>query len=258
MSLPHFFLDDQVIATQEDSSFELQLSEEDGKHARVLRLRAGEHIAVIDADSDYFECKIESFDGPMIVSVCGHGSPLPDMPHVTLVQGLAKGDKMDAVIRHATELGIERFVPLACDRSVVKLDAKKGSRRLERWNSIARSAAMQSGRMSLPEITEPMDVGSLCRWCSGFDCVLVCWEESEGEGIGEALDECLHSLSVDFHDARVAVVVGPEGGLTSQEVERLKRLEFVRVVTLGQTILRTETAGIVAPALVLYQLGGLQ
>ena len=107
MSLPQFFLDEQVLADEVQEQFPLALSRDDAKHAKVLRLDPGEHIAVVDAAQDYFECEIRSFDGATpIVAISGHLDAQPLAAYVCLVQGLAKGEKMETVIRHATELGV--------------------------------------------------------------------------------------------------------------------------------------------------------
>lgn len=152
MSLPHFFLREQVLAFMSAPVFTLQLDADDMKHAKVLRLAAGEHIAVVDGASDYFECEVVSFDsGELSVSIAQKLSS-HTRPEVVLVQGLAKGDKMDTIVRHATEVGIAEFIPMATSRSVVKLDAKKSKARFDRWASIAKSAAMQSGRSSKPVV----------------------------------------------------------------------------------------------------------
>lgn len=231
MSLPRFFLENQVLAAETEAVFPLRLEADDAKHARVLRLAAGEHIAVIDADQDYFECEIVDFaDELPLVSIARHEDASEAGPQVILLQGLAKGDKMETVIRHATEVGVAAFVPLACTRSIVKLDAKKAAAKTERWRAIAKSAA-----------------------------VLVCWEEApETASLREAVHDALLATCTPVADARIAVVVGPEGGLAEEEVQLLLGCNGrARLVTLGPSILRTETAGIVAPALALYELGGM-
>lgn len=261
MSLPRFFLEEQVLGDQTESAFPLRLSRADAQHAKVLRLRAGEHVAVIDAASDYFECEILSFDADMpIVCISTRGSDVPARPQVVLVQGLAKGDKMDAVIRHATELGVSAFVPFSCERSVVKLDAKRAASRRERWQAIAKSAAMQSGQPSVPEVALPSSLEQVCELVRAATAVLVCWEEASGTAsLGQALRSGMQACAcADPADARIAVVVGPEGGLSAREVDTLvNQVERGFLVSLGQSILRTETAGVVAPALVLYELGFL-
>ncbi len=259
MSLHRFFLENQVLADQETDVFALRLAADDMRHARVLRLKAGEHIAVIDAASDYFECEVVEFDDDLRVRICGHADSRDAAAQVILVQGLAKGDKFDSVVRHATEIGVAAFVPLKCERSVVKLDAKKAAARVERWEAIAKSAAMQAGLDAIPEITEPVTVDEACGMLGGATCVLVCWEEARTQTIKNALDVALAKTLTPASDARVAVIVGPEGGFTESEVLRLTASnEHAYPVTLGPNILRTETAGLIAPALAIYELGGLQ
>lgn len=256
MSLPHFFLDDQVLSEESEPVFELRLSGDDLKHAQVLRLAPPEHIAVIDAASDYFECEVASCTKAGVsVRIAEHLEAHP-RPRVVLAQGLAKGDKMDFIFRHATELGVEAFVPLLCSRSIVRLDARKTANRMQRWKTLVKSAAMQSGRSSLPEIAQPQTVREFAQTLSGASAVLICWEEAPLTcTLSDALDQALVRCGLDPLDARVVVVVGPEGGLAEEEVACLQRAcERSRLITLGPGILRTETAGIVAPALVLYEL----
>lgn len=257
MSLPHFYLEEQAVALEGATAFPLRLSPDDTKHARVLRLSPGEHVAVIDAAQDYFECEVVSFaDAVPLVRVACRLDADGLRPSVMLVQGLAKGDKMETVVRHATELGVAAFVPLACERSVVKLDERKAAARTERWLAVARSAAMQSGQPAVPEVCPPVRLDEACALLSGATAVLVCWEEAPGTAhLDEALGAALADLLMPPEDARVAVVVGPEGGLAPAEVEALLACNpRASLVTLGPTILRTETAGVVAPALVLHEL----
>lgn len=257
MSLPHFYLDEQVIALEEGERFELRLSANDAKHARVLRLTPGEHVAVVDAARDYFECEIVSFsDALPVVRISQQAGCPARRPSVMLLQGLAKGDKMDTVIRHATELGVCSFAPFSCERSIVKLDAKKAHAKAERWRAVAKSAAMQSGQPLLPNVEEPMALREACALAANVDVVLVCWEEAPDTAfLDDALGQALALRDVSSQDARVAVVVGPEGGLARGEVDEfLASNACAFSVTLGPSILRTETAGIVAPALVLHAL----
>ena len=260
MSLPHFFLEQQVIERESSEVFPLRLARDDARHARVLRLAPGEHIAVIDAVQDYFECEIVDFSDEIpLVRIAAKLDAVMDEPTVVLVQGLPKGDKMEEVIRHATEIGVAGFVPLKCERSIVKLDGKKAKSKVERWGAIAKSAAMQAGRSFVPEVSEPRTLAEACELLSQATAVLVCWEEaSQTANLAEALHAGLFACGSPKADARVAVVVGPEGGLTQREVDALLACNpRAALVSLGANILRTETAGLIAPALVLYELGGL-
>lgn len=260
MSLPRFFLENQVLAAETEAVFPLRLATDDAKHAKVLRLAAGEHVAVIDAASDYFECEIVDFsDSLPLVSIARHEEADTQGPQVVLLQGLAKGDKMETVIRHATEVGVAAFVPVSCKRSVMKLDGKKAAAKTERWRAIAKSAAMQSGQPRIPEVSEPVSVREAAALLAGATAVLVCWEEApESARLCDAVQGALAATRTPSADARIAIVVGPEGGLAPEEVEALLACNpQAALVTLGPSILRTETAGIVAPALVLYELGGM-
>ena len=256
MSLQHFYLDEQVLADEVGGPFPLRLAADDAKHARVLRLAPGERIAVVDAARDYFACEIVAFDGVLpVVRIAQRFERAAAEPSVVLVQGLAKGDKMETVIRHATELGVAAFVPLACERSVVRLDAKKAAAKADRWRAIAKSAAMQSGQPAVPDVREPAGLREACALLADADALLVCWEEAPGTSrLDAALDLALDGGRA-AQGARVAVVVGPEGGLAEREVEALLACNpRSSLVSLGPSILRTETAGIVAPALALYEL----
>lgn len=258
MSLPRFFLPDQVVGEETEPVFALALAADDVKHAHVLRLTAGEHLAVVDAQSDYFECEIVDPDA-LTVRICGHACKPRPRPFIRLFQGLAKGDKLDDVFRHATELGVAEFVPLICARSVVKLDAKRTAKRLARWEAIVKSAAMQSGQPAIPQVCAPVSVAQVARLCSADTATLVCWEEERSCDVRTALEGALAETETDAKHARVSVVVGPEGGLAEEEVEAFRQAApRARSITLGTNILRTETAGLVAPALVLYELGELR
>lgn len=255
MSLHRFFLEEQIIADERCEPFVLRLSSDDVHHARVLRLAPGEHIAVVDSAMDYFECEVVAVEPTLLVRVCAHADA-PDIPEVTVVQGLAKGDKMDTVIRTCTELGVARFVPLMCERSVVRLDAAKAAKRRVRWEAVAKSAAMQSGQARIPHVDAPCGVTEALACLAQMDCVLVCWEEAAGGlSVGQAI---ARRDSARRSDAKVAIVIGPEGGLTPAEIEALMASNpHASLVSLGATILRTETAALVASALALYELGAL-
>ncbi|MBN1192379.1 MAG: 16S rRNA (uracil(1498)-N(3))-methyltransferase [Coriobacteriia bacterium] len=252
MTLPRFFA--QVPSSH--SGWELgdagvlPLSGEDVHHLRdVIRLEPGEEIVMVSGGRGRIVRLTEV--GERVSGAVVGELPAPQLPRVTLVQGLAKGEKMDAVIRQVTEIGVSRVVPFAAARSVVKLDPARAVARAERWRRIAAEAAKQSQRANVPTVTDPVEASGLPGLLEG-SLVLVCWEEATGlPGIGEALQ-----LLASERDTDVAVVVGPEGGLTAEEVADLESIG-ARAVSLGETVLRTETAGVVASALAIYSCGGL-
>ncbi len=259
MALAHFFLDEQIISDETSEIFPLKLSKDDLRHVRVLRLRKGEHIGVIDAAQDYFECEITSVeDVGLCVRIASH-LDVWDNYHLVLLQGLAKSNKMDDIVRHATEIGISEFVPLLCERSVVKLNREKTLDRCRRWKTIAKSAAMQAGRMIIPEVSDPLPVEQACLSLKSATCVLIFWEEADQScDIHSALQASLSQTHIEPRDAHIGIVIGPEGGLSEDEVKSFSACNpQAHVVTLGNSILRTETAALVAVALVLYELGGL-
>lgn len=256
MSLPRFFLNKQILGSINAESFDLDLSADDLKHAQVLRLQPGEHIAVIDASQDYFECEIIESSDHLVVTITAHKDQQNPRPAITLAQGLPKGTKFDDIIRHATEVGVDTFIPLETQRSIVHLDSKKAGAKQVRWQEIAKSAAMQSGRNGIPTVELPHTLKELCTTINHFDCVIIFWEEATPEDtIAQALKPLLTLSANDFAQASVLVVVGPEGGLDPQEVSLLLNANpHATVATLGPYILRTETAGLLAPGLVAYEL----
>lgn len=251
MSLHRFFLETSLVAGTEPVT--LPLSAADVHHSvGVLRVREGEQIEVVDPDGrSAFRVSVKGVSAAGIVGSVVERLQIARTPRVTLVQGVAKGEKMDAIVRQAVEVGADQIVPVLTERSVVKLDARKAAEKAERWRRIARSGAEQAHRDRVPDVREPASLRATLDYLAGFDGVIVLWEESTGPGIAETVaDLALAS------DARLAVVVGPEGGLSADEVAALQE-RGARVATLGPTILRTETAAIIALALAVHELGGL-
>lgn len=268
MSLHTFFLESQVLAAEGDHTFALRLSPDDLHHLRVLRLCEGEHVAIVDADSDYFECCIESLCGELpLVRICSRarddGTRAASAFSISLFQGMPKGDKLETAIRQGTEIGVDGFYPFISERSISRPDPARAKRKLARWEGIAKSAAMQSGRTSIPTVSAPLSVKEACLELEAFDAVVLFWEEcpmsctiADALSVGDVAGQ-VGSAAIE-RPQRVAVVVGPEGGFSEDEMESLcASVPQARLCTLGETILRTETAAVVGCALVAYQLGGL-
>ena len=157
--------------------------------------------------------------------------------HITLAQGVARGEKMDWILQKATELGVARVVPLVTERTEVKLDEERAERRVAHWRSVVAGACEQSGRTRVPEIEMPV---RLDRWLSdlGDDAALRLALLPEGDaGLREFTQM----------DDGVVLCVGPEGGFSENDVGLLKHARF-HGLRLGPRILRTETAGIAAMA----------
>lgn len=251
MSSHRFFLT-TALTTAAEGAVALPLTPEDLHHAvRVLRIRPGEDLEVVEPGGQAWLVHVESVSEDAVEAVPVEPLAEKPGPAVVLVQGLAKGEKMDAIVRQAVEVGVAEIIPVLTRRSIVRLDARKSAERGERLRRIARSAAEQSHRNRVPDVSDPMPLDSALPLLAGCARVVVLWEDSTGSGISEALAGLCGSPN-----ARVAVVVGPEGGLDSAEVAQLEAIGAV-VASLGPSILRTETAAVVAVSIALHELGGL-
>ncbi|MCL1895550.1 MAG: 16S rRNA (uracil(1498)-N(3))-methyltransferase [Clostridiales bacterium] len=174
---------------------------------------------------------------------------------ITLYQGLPKGAKMDEIVRKSTELGVCRIAPVVTARSVPGADGVSAAK-AGRWRRIAEEAARQSRRIEIPEVLDPMGFEAAAAGLKGegYDLVLVLFELEEGRTLKQALREGHGGVAERAGEwaPKVAVFVGPEGGFENEEVERIIQ-EGAISVTVGETILRTETAGPAAIAMVLYE-----
>ncbi|THE15411.1 16S rRNA (uracil(1498)-N(3))-methyltransferase [Bacillus timonensis] len=167
---------------------------------------------------------------------------------VCIASGLPKGDKLEYVIQKGTELGASEFVPFVAARSIVKWDEKKGQKKVERWEKIAKEAAEQSHRAMIPNVTKPLSFKELLSFSGSYTYKVVAYEEDAKRGESSNLSRVLSQLK---HGESLFVVIGPEGGLTEKEVESLIENEFISC-SLGPRILRTETAPLYVLSAVSY------
>src|SRR5688572_20412715 len=210
---------------------------------KVLRLQPGSDVQIFDGGGTEIEAKVLEVGPRTIELALGQRRAVALAPAtITLLQAVAKGDRMDLIVQKATELGVARIVPVVAQRSV----AKPGSGRARRWQTIAQEAARQSGRADVPEVTEPVSLSEAVA-AAPEGARFVLWEEEHGQSLRRLLDGSPGAISL---------LVGPEGGFTVQEVVEARTQGFVPV-GLGPRILRVETAAIVAIALVQAAAGGL-
>ncbi len=167
-------------------------------------------------------------------------SPQPTL-RLALLQGVPKGAKMDDVVRMGTELGVSEFFPFLSARTVAQ-----GRGRTQRWQRIAVESAKQARRGDVPVVHEPVPLSDALVHIAGYNRIVILWEEAHSGTIAQVLASAAMPASV-------AVIVGPEGGLSANEVDAAVARGAVPV-TLGPLILRTETAGVVALAMVRYEL----
>lgn len=215
----------------------------------VLRMKSGEQVEVGDGQGLEYLCEIDRFEEKCVIlnilSVISKESELPSK--IFLFQGLPKSDKMELIIQKAVELGVYQIIPTATKRAVVKLDEKKASKKVERWNTISLSAAKQCGRSVIPEVTQVLSFEKALEFASKLDVVLIPYELAEGMAETKRIIGSLKS------GQNVGVFIGPEGGF--EEAEIAKSMEAgAAPITLGTRILRTETAGITVLSILMYQL----
>lgn len=233
----------------------IPLSTEESLHlARVLRMRAGEKVQLIAADCLYVGELAEVSEKAATVRVIAE-LPSPECPiRVTLVQGLPKMDKLELIIQKATELGAWDVIPVEMERSVARLELKEDKKR-ERWNRIALEAAKQSGRAHVPYIHPacrlPQAITAL--QSETYDAIFIAWEEESALHLSEAMR---HLLIQTLQPRAIALVIGPEGGISPKEIGQWQAIG-AQCVTLGKRILRTETAGLCALAVAMSALGEL-
>lgn len=236
----------------------VSLSPDDSAHAaRVLRLTPGNVIIICDGRGYEYEARLEQVSSRAVTARVTSGRPSTAEPntHLTLIQGVAKGAKMDLIVQKAVEVGVSRIIPVTTERTVVRLEPAKATARVERWQRIAYEAAKQSGRAEIP-VVEAVHAWSDLWPADNQDLVLVPWEGETERGIVAALRSNLTEDNASTVPARIAIAIGPEGGLSDDEVS-LARRHGAQAVTLGPRILRTETAGLVAATLVLAAAGDL-
>lgn len=223
---------------------------QDVNHIRnVLRMKPGEQVGIRDGISRNYVCELEAVGTEeiraRILSVDEDNSELP--ARLYLFQGLPKSDKMELIIQKAVELGAYEIIPVATRRAVVKLDKKKEEARVKRWNTIAESAAKQSGRMLVPEVTGVMTLKEAYAYAAAFDINLIPYELAEG------MKDTKKVIGQVEPGMQVGIFIGPEGGFDVEEVEAAMAAG-IHPVTLGRRILRTETAGLTALSILMFQL----
>lgn len=242
--MPRFFVPPDRIRDGQ-----IRMDGPDVHHLRdVLRLKPGDRFSVLDGDNREYLVELMSLDADSASARVLTEGVRPTEPRVrmTLAQCLPKGEKMEWVLQKGTEIGYSVFVPVASSRSVVHLDGARADRKVERWRRVVREAAEQAGRAVLPDVHELCSWSGLCASFGEFDMVLLPWEGEQVLGLREALHGGV--------PGNLLIVIGPEGGLSLDEVEEARR-HGARAVSLGKRILRTETAGLVAGAAVLYEAG---
>ncbi|MBU5455494.1 16S rRNA (uracil1498-N3)-methyltransferase [Keratinibaculum paraultunense] len=241
-----FFVDKEQI--QGDT---IEIVGKDTNHIKdVLRLKKDDIIEISSGGRVYI-CKIIKFDNKKVITKIiksfqgKHESPI----HIALYQGIAKGDKMDYLIQKVTEIGVKEIYPIITNRTIVKIkNKKKEQSKLDRWRAIAEEAAKQSKRDFIPKVQNIMSFKEMLDKLEGEKNIIVPYEMEKSISFKDILN--------NIEGEKINLIIGPEGGFEREEIQLLKSVGG-QSITLGSRILRTETAGLVASTIILYELGDL-
>ncbi len=229
---------------------------DDAHHiSRALRMAAGEQITVCDMQHREYTCELAEFlPDRVLCRVLSVTQSVAEPPvAITLYQALPKGEKLDAIIQKAVECGVCRIVPFESERCVARAKPEAEERKTERRARIALEAAKQSGRGTVPDVLPTVSFSQMLLDAACADTVLFCYEGDGTVPLGEQL-----RVSPPVAGSTLAIVIGAEGGFSTQEVERARKAGF-QLSGLGPRILRCETAsGFALGAIAcMLELGGL-
>ncbi len=245
MSLRYFFV-------SPDRVFEetLMLDREDGRHIRdVLRMRIGDTLQVSDGSGLLYRAEISGFpDGEVLCAILETSFiPDPCSPRITLLQSVPKGKRMEWLVQKATEMGVYDIIPIYMERSVRVIEPERTGHWLQRWQRIAEEASKQCGRTDFPQIKDPVMLKEAVKQVDHLPIKIFFDENEKVRTLRKIRNACPEP-------GGVALLVGPEGGISPEEAKLLYEHGFVSV-SLGNLILRVETAGILSVALVRYEWG---
>jgi 16S rRNA (uracil1498-N3)-methyltransferase len=207
----------------------------------VLRVEVGNRLELFDGTGTNYQVEIVTIDKEKISCEIKTKEVSPNEPKIktTLAQALPKSSKMDFVIEKAVELGVDQIIPVLTERTIAKGDKST------RWQKIAKEAAEQSGRAIVPEIKPLIKFDDLLKLRDQYDLAIVPWENEKNIK--------LKSVLTDYPTNKLLLLIGPEGGFSTGEIEMAKTAGFT-AVSLGKRILRTETAGLTTLSAIFYEL----
>ncbi len=244
--MPKFFTSKELI-----NGNTLIIKNEEAAHiAGVLRMRAGDELIVGDGEMTDYLCRITEATGSAVKCDILEKKTNQNEPRlkITLFQALPKGDKMETVIQKCVEIGVCSIIPTDTKNSMVRLRGKEESK-LARWNKIAFAAAKQCGRGIIPKVGRLMSFDDACAYASeNFDGALIPYECER--------ENSIRDFAKGFTGGSLAIFIGSEGGFDSREMETAAKSGLISV-TMGKRILRTETAGLAASIIMLYEKGDL-
>lgn len=225
---------------------------EDVRHiSNVLRMQKGEQILIGSKETlETYLTEIEQIEKEKVVAkiIEKLETQTESNVEIDLYQGLPKADKMELIIQKTTEIGVSKVIPVDMARCIVKLDEKDAKKKIERWQKVAEGAAKQSKRSKIPEIKNKIKIKDLENIIGQYDTFIVAYEEENEVTLKQELKKLKEQEKY-----KIGVLVGPEGGIAKEEIEKLIQYNS-KIVTLGKRILRTETAPIVLTSNIIYEL----
>ncbi len=237
----NFFINDNQIENEK-----VKIIGQDAKHiSNVLRMKKGEEIYICNIDSkERYLAKIDDINKDYVMVICIQKleSIEPNIK-ITLFQGITKADKMEYIIQKSVELGVYNIIPVDMKFCIGKI--KDEDKKITRWQAISESAAKQSKRGIIPKIEMPKRLSEVCKIISEYDLAIVAYEDEDKTTIKKILNSNKNIKSV-------AVIVGPEGGISSDEINMLIE-SGSKAASLGKQILRTETAPIAMISMIMYE-----
>ena len=245
--MPKFFVKNEQV---KDSYIEI--INDDFNHIKnVLRLNKGDYIQIGNSDTgENYKSKIEEIKSDIIK--CKIEQKIKETTEsnveIHIYQGLPKGDKMELIIQKCTELGVKKIIPVSMKRSIVKLSGKDEKKKIERWQKIAEAASKQSGRDKILQVENILDFKNITDMIENYDAFIVTYEKEE---INTLKNELIKLKCIE--NPKIAVLIGPEGGIDLKEIEILKT-KNAKIITLGKRILRTETVAFVVSGIINYEL----
>ena len=227
---------------------------EDVNHIKnVLRKKAEDTLEICNNETqENFLCRIENIKNEEIVCsiIEKIQKAVEPKTYVHIYQGLPKSDKMELIIQKAVELGVSEITPTNMTRCIVKLNGKDEKKKIERWQKISEVAAKQSGRDIIPKINSIISFREIATQCKNYDAILLAYENENNNTLKS---EKQRLKELQKNNLRVAIIIGPEGGIAIEEVEKAKG-NGIKIITLGDRILRTETVALNVLSIIMYEL----
>ncbi len=232
--MPRLFCDSDLIV-----GTDIDMPKEIARHLMVLRLSVGDEVTLFNGQGGEYQAKLTAIGkNSAVATVVSHQPVERELPYrVALAQGLPEAGKMDWIVEKAVEMGVSDILPVSAERSVVRLNGDRAEKRVERWRAIVVAAVQQCGRNTLPEILHPMPLQQVIEDVKDTTCIM----------FSPRATQTLSAWAKEQKPHNITILIGPEGGFSPAEEKQAVDAGVV-FLSMGDRILRTETAGIAAVA----------